>query len=161
MNFKETDLPGIGKKYSVETMENQLLSVVIHLSGKREVLLFNDPDEDPDFHFLLSDEEAGLVGSVLMGTYFKPEQEQQKELFLNKMSIEWVRINEECLLADKTIIDLEIRKTTGVTIIAIVRENDTIINPPPDTVFKLHDMLVVVGSREQTKRFNILFKTLE
>jgi TrkA domain protein len=161
MNFKESELPGIGKKFTVQTNAEQYLSVVLLLNGKREVFLFDDPDDDPSFHFLLTEEEANLVGSILMGTYFKPEQDKQKELLLNKLSIEWVKISEVCLLANHSIYEQEIRKRTGITIISIIRENETLINPEPETMLKIGDTLVVVGSREQTKKFNELYRTTQ
>lgn len=153
------ELPGIGKKFTFWTKAKQFLSVVIMANGKREVFLFDDPDDDPTFHFLLNEEEAGLLGSILMGTYFKPEQDKQKELLLDKLSIEWVNIENGCTLAGKTIFQEEIRKKTGITIIAIIREEESIINPPPETLMKSGDTLIVVGSREQTTAFKEFFKT--
>ncbi len=154
MNFRETDLPGIGKKYTLNLTNGQDIAIVMHLSGKREIFYFDDPDNDPQFHFVMNEEEAQLLGSVLLGSYFKPEQEQQKELLMGKLSIEWVTIDKQCSLVDKSILQSEIRKTTGVTIIAIIRGKDSIINPLPDEIIMEKDTLVVVGNREQTKIFN-------
>lgn len=154
MNFKETDLPGIGKKYILQLANGQDVAIIIHLSGKREIFYFDDPDDDPQFHFVMNEEEAQLLGSVLLGSYFKPEQEKQKELLMGKLSIEWVTIEKSCSLVGKSILQSEIRKLTGVTIIAIIRNKESIINPLPDELIKEKDVLVVVGNREQTKLFN-------
>lgn len=154
MNFRETDLTGIGKKYTLGLNSGKDLAVIMHLSGKREIFYFDDPDEDPQFHFVMNEEEAQLLGSVLLGSYFKPEQEQQRELLMGKLSIEWVTIEKNCSLIDKSILQSEIRKITGVTIIAIIRGNDSIVNPQPDEKILEKDTLVVVGNREQTKVFN-------
>lgn len=154
MNFRETDLPGIGKKFTLRLTSNHALAVIIHLSGKREIFYFDDPDDDPQFHFVLNEEEAQLLGSILLGSYFKPEQEKQKELLLDKLSIEWVTIEKGCSLIGKSILQSEIRKLTGVTIIAIIRNKESIINPLPDEVILEKDTLVVVGNREQTRFFN-------
>lgn len=154
MNFKETDLPGIGKKYTLHLNSGQDVAIIIHLSGKREIFYFDNPDDDPQFHFVMNEEEAQLLGSVLLGSYFKPEQEQQKELLMGKLSIEWVTIDKLCTLVGKSILQSEIRKMTGVTIIAIIRGKESIINPMPDEIILEKDTLVVVGNREQTKLFN-------
>lgn len=154
MNFKETDLPGIGKKYTLQLANKQDIAIIIHLSGKREIFYFNDPDEDPQFHFVMNEDEAQLVGSILLGSYFKPEQEQQKELLMDKLSIEWLTIENNCSLIGKSILQSEIRKLTGVTIIAIIRNKESIINPMPEEIIKEKDTLVIVGNREQTKVFN-------
>jgi len=154
MNFKETDLPGIGKKYTISLTSGKDVAIVMHLSGNREIFYFDDPDDDPKFHFVMNEEESQLLGSVLMGSYFKPEQEQQKDLLMGKLSIEWVTVEKNCSLISKSILQSQIRKQTGVTVIAIIRNNDTIINPSPDEIIQEKDTLVVVGNREQTKFFN-------
>lgn len=159
MNFKESDLPGIGKKFTIETQSGQFLSVVLLLNGNREVFIFDDPEDDPLLNFKLTEDEANLFGSILMGTYFKPEQEKEKELLMNRLSIEWVRISEKCLLAGKSILEQQVRMKTGITIIAIIRENETIINPNPETIIKINDTLVVVGERDKTKVFNDIYQT--
>lgn len=158
MNFKETDLPGIGKKYTINLSSGKEVAIILHFSGKREVFYFDNPDDDPQFHFVLNEEETKLVASILMGSYFKPEQEQQKDLLMGKLSIEWVTVDKTCSLVGKSILQSQIRKLTGVTIIAIIRNLDTIINPPPEEIIQAKDTLVVVGNREQTKFFNKKFE---
>lgn len=154
MNFRETDLTGIGKKYTLKLNAGNNLAIIMHLSGKREIFYFDDPDDDPQFHFVMNEDEAQLIGSLLLGSYFKPEQEQQRELLMGKLSIEWVTIEKKCPLVNKSILESEIRQKTGITIIAIIRGNDSIINPQPDEKILEKDTLVAVGNREQTKIFN-------
>ncbi|OGU60530.1 MAG: hypothetical protein A2X64_09675 [Ignavibacteria bacterium GWF2_33_9] len=161
MIFKEMELPGIGKKFTFQIVNGAYLSVVVLINGKREIFLFDDPEDDAKFHFLLNEEEANLLGSILMGNYFKPEQEKQKQLLIDKLSIEWVNLTENSSLVNSSILESGIRKKTGITIISIIRNDDTIINPAPDTQLLLDDTLVVVGSREQTRRFKELFNISE
>lgn len=51
--------------------------------------------------------------------------------------------------ADRTIRDLALRKTTGVTIIAVVRMGRPFTNPEPDFLIAPDDVLVLVGSHAQ------------
>ena len=46
---------------------------------------------------------------------------------------------------------MAIRKRTGVTIIALSRRGQSIISPPPETVFEEGDLIVVIGEREQIR----------
>ena len=159
MEFKETDLPGIGKKFSIITAKGDKIAVIIHLTGKREIFYFEKEDmDDPVCDVVLNEEEANQLGSVLMGAYFKPEQENIKEVLLQNLAIEWVKVPENSPLANKTISEGEIRKKTGVTIISIIRGENSITNPLPDEVIKEGDILVLVGTREQIEHFIKEFK---
>ena len=154
MEFRETDLPGIGKKFSIITAKGDKVAVIIHLSGKREIFYFEKDDmEDPVCDIVLTDEEANQLGSVLMGAYFKPEQENIKEVLLQNLAIEWVKIPENSPLANKSISEAQIRKKTGVTVISIIRGDLSITNPMPNEVIKPNDILVLVGTREQIEHF--------
>lgn len=154
MKFRETDLPGIGKKFSVITANKEKVSVIIHISGKREIYFFSKDDfDEPACSFVLTDEEANQLGSILMGTYFKPEGEEEKEMFMKNLVIEWVNVEKNLPITNRSIRELQIRKHTGVSIVSIIRGNQTITNPSPDEVIKEGDTLVIIGNREQTERF--------
>jgi TrkA domain protein len=154
MEFRETDLPGIGKKYSITTAKGDKVAVVIHLTGKREIFYFEAEDlEDPVCDIVLNEEEASQLGSVLMGAYFKPEQEHIKEVLLHDLAIEWVKVKDNSPLVNKSIADSQIRKKTGVTVISIIRGDKSITNPLPEEVIYPGDVLVLVGTREQIEHF--------
>jgi TrkA domain protein len=154
MEFKETELPGVGKKFSVITSKGDKISVVVHLSGKKELFYFEADDYDePVCDIEMNDEEAKQLGSILMGTYFQPVQEDVKQLLLKNLIIEWVKVNENSPLKNKSIKEAEVRKKTGATIISIIRGDNTITNPLPDEVIRENDVLIVLGNKEQIKKF--------
>lgn len=154
MQFKETDLPGIGKKFSIITSTKDKVSVVIYLSGKREIYFFDRDDYDePTCSFVLNDEEANQLGSVLMGTFFKPEAKEEKEMFLKNLIIEWITVEKTSILLNKSIKELNIRKKTDVSVVAIIRGELNILNPSPDEIIKEGDILVIVGNKDQIENF--------
>lgn len=154
MKFKETDLPGIGKKFSVITANKEKVSVIIHISGKREIYFFSKDDfDEPACSFVLSDEEANQLGSILMGTYFKPEAEEEKEMLMKDLIIEWVSVENNLPLTNKSIRELQIRKNTGTSVVSIIRKDKTITNPSPDEVIKEGDTLVIIGNKDQIEKF--------
>lgn len=155
MQFKETDLPGIGKKYSVITSDGYKVAVIIHITGKREIFVFEPDDyDDAICDVVLNEEEANQLGSVLMGAFYKPEQENIKEVLIENLAIEWLKIPSNSPLVGKSIREENIRGKTGITVIAIIKQNrETIINPSPDTKLDAGDTIVVVGSREQVENF--------
>ncbi|MHC1592965.1 MAG: cation:proton antiporter regulatory subunit [Methermicoccaceae archaeon] len=153
----ETELPGVGKKYTMETKEHSVLVVVIHSTGQRELYLFEKCCEEPSFSVTLTDEEARLLGAVLEGAYYQPLVTENLELVMEGMTISWVKVEEGSALANRTIAELHIRKRTGVSIIAIIKGDEKIPNPSPDTTLMLKDTLMCIGSREQFDAFKKQF----
>ncbi len=154
MEFKETDLPGIGKKYSIITSGGDKITVIMHITGKREIFVFEPDDYDePSCDVVLSEEEANQLGSVLMGAYYRPEQEKEKEVLIENLAIEWIKVPSNSPLANRSIKESDIRKRYGVTVIAIIKHNETIVNPRPDEIISAGDTIVIVGTREQVENF--------
>jgi TrkA domain protein len=158
MQFKEVDLPGIGKKFSIITSGKEKVSVIIHLSGKREVYFFKKDDfDEPVCSFVLNEEEANQLGSVLMGTFFKPEAKEEKEMLLKNLIIEWISLEKGSPLINKSIKESEIRKKTGASVVAIIRGDLTITNPSPDEILREGDIIVLVGNKQQIEKFYEVF----
>lgn len=72
------------------------------------------------------------------------------------MQMEEFRINKESFLDRKALKDAEIRQRSGAIIVAVRREGLTTINPDPSFVFSSHDVLVVLGTRDQIANFSKL-----
>ena len=71
---------------------------------------------------------------------------------LNTASTKILFVEDDSFAVGKTIGDLELRKKTGVSIIAITREGHTEINPGPETTIRAEDVLVLLGDVEQIDR---------
>ncbi|MEL7623110.1 MAG: TrkA family potassium uptake protein [Clostridiales bacterium] len=56
-------------------------------------------------------------------------------------------------LQGKTILELEFRKRFGLNIIAIVRDNETIVEIMPGLQLKTEDLIAVVGTKESILKF--------
>lgn len=152
MKLEETELPGIGKRFAIRLSGGHDLVVVIHNTGKREVYLMED--EEPSCYFELTDEEAKELGFLIAGAVFEPVATEKMELLWKQVVMEWVKVEAKSSYVGKTIAELEIRRKTGVSVIAIER-NDRII-PSPDPYkekIEAQDILVVIGTREQIARF--------
>jgi CPA2 family monovalent cation:H+ antiporter-2 len=68
---------------------------------------------------------------------------------LGSMSTETLFIEPNSKAVGKTIGELQLRTKTGVSIIAITREDSTNVNPGPETVIRDGDVLVLLGSPEK------------
>ncbi|OGW37629.1 MAG: hypothetical protein A2Y97_10760 [Nitrospirae bacterium RBG_13_39_12] len=68
--------------------------------------------------------------------------------WLPQIEIDGYRIPESSHLIEKTIKELQVRKKTGVTIIAVRRGKEVLTNPEPDFRFKQGDFILFTGDRE-------------
>lgn len=151
MELRETDLPGIGKKYDLILESGKEISIIIYSTGKREIYLMED--EEPLCTIELSDEESRELGFLLAGAVYQPIPSTKMELIMKEMVMEWIKVEEGSNFENKTIADLQVRKRTGASIIAIVRGDKIIPSPDPyREVIKAGDTLVVVGTRNQVNQ---------
>src|SRR5574340_303374 len=151
--IKESDLPSIGKKFTLELDSGDKLVVVIHFSGEREVFKFAKGSDEPTSVTKLTDEEAHQIGAIIAGTYFKPVIEEEQKLAMKNVTMEWIKIEPDSTLADKKIEELDIRKMTGVSITTIIRGEIVIPNPSPSEIIKPQDTIIIIGNNEQIKKF--------
>lgn len=164
MTIRETDLPGIGKKFQVTTRGGDKLVIVVHDDGRRECYHF-DPDNPDDAVSIvtLDDDEARMVAAIIGGMTYKPRALETIEVALDDLIIEWYRVEPEYKCVGKTIGELNVRQISGATIIAIVgKQQSKQINPGPDVVIKAEATLIVAGERGQQKLFkNIMMNGCE
>jgi CPA2 family monovalent cation:H+ antiporter-2 len=71
--------------------------------------------------------------------------------WLPEIEIDGYKIPADSFMTGKSISELQIRKKTGVTVIAVRRETEVITNPAPDFKFKRGDIVLFTGEREAMK----------
>ncbi len=154
-----SDLPGVGKKYTMQ-LEGTHLVMIIHHSGERKIFMFADPDDDePLAAVTLSDDEARKLGAVLLGADFQPVDEQRIQMAHGTARIYWIRVDEDSPIAGGTIADFEVRKRTGTTIIGISRGEEITGAPDPDTTIAAGDQLMVIGDANQVANLEDLCRS--
>jgi CPA2 family monovalent cation:H+ antiporter-2 len=71
----------------------------------------------------------------------------------NELNIEWHQVPPDSIHAGYTIGELHIRRTTGASVVAIVRDEEVIVNPEPSVVVQGGDSLAVLGSEQHRLEF--------
>ena len=154
---RSIEFPGIGSKYEVETRKGDKIAVVFLLSGKIQLYLLERGYDKPCVVDLTA-YEARRLGSILSGAIFESEEESIEVAFSAladlRIGVHTYKVGKE--LAGKTIEELDLRRRTGVTLIAISRKGKNIINPPPSTRLEEGDIIVVIGEHDQIKAFEEL-----
>lgn len=143
---QETELPGVGVRYEFTIRGGRRLGVVAHWSGRRELFVSTPDDPDATVQVLeLSEEEsqtlADLLGASRVAEHLTTLQQRIKGL-----AIDWLPVDSDSPYAGASIGDARIRTRTGVSVVAIVRGDETIPAPGPDTRMEPGDQLVVVGT---------------
>jgi TrkA domain protein len=104
----------------------------------------------------LSDHQARKLGAILGGAFFKPAVVEEVEAVFEDLLIDWVALEPNSPGIDKSIAELEIRRTTGVSIIAIIRGAQAITAPEPSEIMRAGDRLVVVSRPQDLGPFRDL-----
>lgn len=154
MNLKETDLPGIGKKFVVAARSGDKLVIILHDDGRRELYHFDHDDADESISMVtLDDDEARHISAILGGVTYKPKALESIEVALDDLVIEWYRIESHFKCIGQTIGRLNVRQQSGATVIAVIdRSHEKHINPGPDVEITADALVVALGERRQHKR---------
>src|SRR6188508_2503015 len=155
--LRETRLPGVGTKYTFSTDHGARVAVIQHLDGSRELYVFRHAgDEEPSSVIHLVDDEARQLGAVLGGAYERPKIVEELEMALGELAIEWIPVPPGSPAVGQTLADTGFRQRTGITIIAILREPESVAGAQPDDVIQEGDTLVTVGKMGQYREFRRL-----
>lgn len=157
MHIKCSDLPGVGKKTSFVTAEGDMVVLVTHHTGKREMYFFEDDDGDEVLHSIsFGDDEAKEIGAQLIGVTYQPIHDDSVKILKKKLIMEWIELKEDSPLVGMTLEQSDIRAKTGASVMAIMRGDNTeemIVNPAPSEILKTGDTVMAAGNAEQIKSF--------
>ncbi|ABS73374.1 MULTISPECIES: cation:proton antiporter regulatory subunit [Bacillus] len=154
MNIKENDLPGIGKKFEIETRNHEKMTIIIHDDGRREIYRFDDRDPDELLASIsLDDAEARQIAAIIGGMVYKPQALESIEMAFNDLIIEWFKVEKGAKAAGRTLGELDVRQNYDVTVIAIIKHNQKkLLNPGADSLLEANDTLVLSGERKHLKK---------
>lgn len=147
--ISESNLPGIGRKFQIETLRGDRLVVVIHDDGTRELYYFERKNFDRAASVItLADGEARQIAGIVGGLSYVPKALPTAEVVLDDLVLEWFTIEPGAASIGKTIRDLQARTATGASIVSLI-EPDHVkrTNPEADTVLNEGATLILAGDR--------------
>ena len=155
--LRQTRMPGVGTKFTLSLDTGGRLAVILHNDGKRELYYFaRATDPEPRAVIEMDDDEARQVGAVLGGAYERPKIVEDLEMALGELLIEWVPVPDDSPWIGKSLAESGFRAKTGITVIAILREPESVAGAQPEHVLQAGDTLVVVGKAGQYAAFRKL-----
>ena len=148
-NIRETSLPGVGRKFQIETTSGDRLVIVIHDDGTRELYHFTRKDPDRVASVVtLADSEARQIAGIIGGLTYVPKALPSAEIVIDDLLLEWYTIEPGSACIGKTIRDLGVRTTTGASIVSIIEpDRAKRINPEADTILNEGATLILAGDR--------------
>lgn len=147
----ETDLPGVGVRFDMETNSGRCVGVVVHQSGRRDLVVYDDRDLDRACESVeLSEDEGHTLGEILGGS---PVLEHLDDAVhrLEDLVISWVTIGPGSSLAGLTLAEAALRTRTGAGIVALVADSGSIPIPGGADRLEPGATAVVVGMPSAVK----------
>lgn len=144
----KTSLPGVGIKHEFVTEDGRRVGVVHHRTGKRE--LFVCEPSDPDSAALnlpLSDEDSHALSDALGGSEIV-ENLTHLQQQVEGLAIDWLHVEEGTPYDGSSLGDTKTRTRTGVSVVAVIRDDIPFPAPGPEFGIQAGDTLVVVGTSE-------------
>ncbi len=144
--IKEVRLPDVGIRYEFETEDGKLVEVVSHRSGRREIYVASPHDPDEFQRVLALSQSDARTMAELLGATRVAERLDELQQQVEGLVIDWLPVRDDSAYAGQTIGDARIRSRTGVSVVAVVRGDQAVPAPSPQTPIQSGDYLVVVGT---------------
>lgn len=153
----ETALPGVGVRYEMTTRVGASVGVVAHRHGRRDLVLYDrmDPDAVAECLPLTAAESvamAALLGAPGPGAgahggegaaAARPDRRSHP---IGRFAVDWVPVPPGSPYAGRSIATAGVRSITGVSIVAVLREDAAYPSPGPDFLLEAGDTALVVGT---------------
>ena len=145
-DVRETVLPGVGVRHEFTTAEGDRVGVLVHRTGRREVLVYDrlDPDSCSARLQLTTDDSRTLA--ELLGASQISEALTAVQQNVEGLAIEWLEVARTSPAVGTTIAEGEYRTRTGASVVAVVRGDTSLPAPEPDFAFAAGDVVVAVGT---------------
>jgi TrkA domain protein len=160
-SISESNLPGVGRKFQVETLSGDRLTIVIHDDGTRELYHFSRKNLDrPASVLRLTDGEARQIAGIVGGLTYVPKSLPSTEVVLEDLVLEWFTLPEGAFGIGKTISELQLRTLTTASIVSIIEPNRiTRTNPEAATLLNEGATLILAGDRRSNAKLKHLLVT--
>jgi TrkA domain protein len=152
-------LPGVGVLHKFVNEQGNRIGVVSHRAGYRDLVLIQGPDDGSDeckVSIRLEDDEAHTLADLLGGTTVTEGITALQAL--PGLAIDWLEVGYNSACAGKTLGHPNVGGADGVSIVAVIRGDETVPSPGPDFRIFPGDTLVAVGRPESVAA---VFKSLQ
>lgn len=156
-HVERVKLPGIGVLNSFTTEHGNRVGVVTQRSGSFHLVVYDADDDQKKIAARLDEDEAHTLADLLGGTTVTEEVTALQSL--PGMTIDWLSVGYESACAGAELGDPQMSGgAQQVSVVAVIRGENTIPSPAPTFRIFPGDTLVAVGTPEAVNR---LFQLLQ
>lgn len=153
----ETQLPGVGVRHTFTTGSGERVAVLSHRTGRREIAVYDRADPDACSTVLhLNGDDTRTLAELLGGSAMSEAVAGVQRL--TGVAIDWIRVRPGTRHCGLTIGEGRFRTRTGVSVVAIVRDDTTLPAPGPDAGLEAGDVVVAVGTPEGLRQLRDLLE---
>jgi TrkA domain protein len=145
---RETKLPGVGVRHEFTTETGADVAVLVHHDGRREILVYDSDDPDKCSSILNLTAADTRTVSELLGASRVTEAVAAVQQEIEGLAIEWIELTASSPASGATIGDGMYRTRTGSSIVAVIRDGESIPAPGPEFPLLTGDVIVAVGTVE-------------
>ncbi|KPM53932.1 potassium transporter TrkA [Frankia sp. R43] len=159
MNVEETGLPGIGLRHDFSTRAGRRVGVVSHHSGRRVLVVYDAQDPDSCAESInLTPEESDVLSELLGAPHIVEKLADISRAFAGLVG-DQITIVAGSPYDGRLLGDTRARTRTGASIVAVVRDREVLASPRPDFRLQAEDVVVVVGTPENTAAVGELLRS--
>ncbi|MDX6645611.1 MAG: TrkA domain protein [Miltoncostaeaceae bacterium] len=153
----ETKLPGVGVRHDFTTHHGDRIGMIAHRAGHRDLLLYDRDDPDSCGQVVRLEEDDVRTLADLLGAGHVTERLTELQS-VPGLSIDWVPVDGGSACSGRRIGEIGLREDLGASIVALVRDGETIPSPPPDLTLRQGDTAVAVGTPEGIRAMHALLQ---
>lgn len=143
----ETRLPGVGVRHDFTTADGDRLGVLVHRTGRRELLIYDEDDPDAcRFTITMGPDDARTLAELLGASQVSEAITSIQRV--EGLAIDWLTVREGSPLTGVSVGDAGIRTRTGVTVVAVLRGDEALPAPGPEFTLRPGDVAVTAGRPE-------------
>ncbi|MCT2582156.1 TrkA C-terminal domain-containing protein [Actinophytocola gossypii] len=144
VEVRRRDLPGLGKQFEIGCDKGGRVAVVVQNNGARHLYTFEPAEDAASTALTLDEDQARTLGAILAGVFFQPVgADHDAPAVFGAVAIDWLTVDVPAtVVGDVVPVD-----HPSATLVAIVRDEHTVMKPGPREPLHAGDQLLVTGHR--------------
>ncbi|MFZ3064595.1 MAG: TrkA C-terminal domain-containing protein [Nitrospirota bacterium] len=152
MDLKEISLSSAESRFTIMSKNGDKIEVVIYNDGRRGIEYYKK-DSKTSSSVVMNEKDIPQVAAVLGGAFNDMKVLEPRDIALKGLILEWIKLEQNASIAGKSLGELRLRETTGVSILAVLRGENLLPSPKENKILLGRDYILAIGKKEQIEKF--------